>query len=69
MRDYMRVMGLKEVNYWVCWFIYYLGVSTSISIVCTVLISSKVLPNSSPFLLFLLFFLYGLSHFGYLLLL
>ena len=64
----MKVMGLKQSWYWVSWFLYYLGIFTTISIVCTVIICAKVLPNSSRGLIFLYLWLYGLSHFGYIML-
>lgn len=64
----MKVMGLKESGYWVCWLIYYFAVSTVIAGICSILLSWKVLPLTSGGLLFLFIWLYGLSNFGYILL-
>ena len=64
----MKVMGLQEPGYWLCWLIYYFAISTVIAGLCTLLLTWKVLPLTSGPLLFLFFWLYGLSHFGYILL-
>jgi signal transduction histidine kinase len=64
----MKVMGLQESGYWVCWLIYYFATSTVIAGICTILLSWKVLPLTSGGLLFLFIWLFGLSHFGYILL-
>lgn len=65
LRAYMQVMGMRPTGYWLCWLLYYSAVSTTISAMCTLLLCVKVLPNSSPGLIFLYLWLYGLSHFGY----
>ena len=64
----MKVMGMKESSHWLSWFIYYISVVTVISIASMLIITYNVLPNSNRFLIFLYFWLYGLSHFGYVLL-
>jgi hypothetical protein len=68
-RELMLLMGLSNTGYWLCWFLYYLGVSTFISLICTLLLTqARVLPNSTFLLILLYMWLYGLSHFGYILL-
>ena len=64
-REYMKVMGLSDLCYWLSWFTYYISISTTISIANTIIICSKILPNSNPFLIFLYLWLYGFSLFGY----
>ena len=61
----MKVKGLSETSYWFSWLLYYLATSTMISGICTGLLKWKVLPLTSGGLMFLFFWLYGLSHFGY----
>jgi hypothetical protein len=67
-RAYMKVMGMQTSGYWACWVLYYCSVSTTISAICTLLLCVKVLPCSSPGLIFLYLWLYGISNFGYVLL-
>ena len=64
----MQVMGLSRRGYWLCWLLYHFLLTTVISLICAGILSSKVLPNCSFGLLFLLLWLYGLAHFGYVLL-
>lgn len=64
-RESMRIMGLTDTSYWLSWLIYYLTVSTIIALVSSMIISVNVFPNSNKFLLFLYFWLYGLSLFGF----
>lgn len=67
-KELMKVMGMSETSYWLSWFIYYFAVSLIISIVSTLILSINVFPHSNKFLIFLYFFLYGLSLFGYIVL-
>jgi hypothetical protein len=63
----MSVMGLKAPMYWLSWFTYYISVSSVIAGISTILLNFNVLPLTSGGLLFLFFWLYGFSHFGYIL--
>ena len=61
----MKIMGLKDAPYWVSWFIYYFGVSTTISLIWATIFVLFVFTNSSFFFLFLFVWLYGMSIFSY----
>ena len=60
----MRMMGLTDFSYWMSWWTYYLVVVTIISILCTIIVTINVLKFSSKGLIFLYFWIYGLSLFG-----
>ena len=64
-REVMRMMGLSDTTYWLSWFFFYAIIVTIISLVSTILICSKVFPNSNWGLIFLFFWLFGISLFGY----
>ena len=64
-RESMKMMGLKDSSYWLSWFVYYLLLVTTISIVTTIVLSSgNVIKYSDGFLFFLYLWLFGLSLFG-----
>ena len=64
-RESMKMMGLKDSSYWLSWFVYYLLLVTTISIVTTIVLSSgNVIKYSDGFLSFLYLWLFGLSLFG-----
>lgn len=64
-REGMKIMGLKDAPYWLSWFIYYFGVSTTISIVCATIFVLFIFTNSSFIFLFFFVWLYGMSIFSY----
>lgn len=64
-REVMRMMGLSDVNYWLSWFIFYAIIVTIISISSTAILCTRVFANSSWWLIFLLFWGFGISLFGY----
>lgn len=43
LRAYMEVMGLTEIAYWTTWFLYYIGVSTTISVIGASMLRINVL--------------------------
>lgn len=63
MKEFMKMMGLRESIYWLSWLITYLVPITLASIVMTVIIYSINASYflSSPIMLFLLIFLFGTS--------
>lgn len=63
-RESMRMMGLSESSYWLSWFVYYLLVVTTISLLCLIVTSGNVWMHSSKGLVFLFLWVYGLSLFG-----
>lgn len=64
-REIMKVMGMKESSYWISWFIYYISITTVIAFASWGITKYNVLPNSNGLLIFGYFWLYGLSVFGY----
>lgn len=63
-RESMRMMGLKDFPYWLSWFTYYFIVVTIISIICVIILSFNVFVYTNKGILFLFFWIYGLSLFG-----
>ena len=61
----MRMMGLTDTIYWTSWFIFYTIIVTIISLVSTIIITTKVFPHSNWGLILLFFWLFGMSLFGY----
>lgn len=68
-RESMKMMGLSDSSYWLSWFTYYFIVVTIISILCLIILSPTVFVNSTKGIVFLYFWVYGLSLFGFCLLL
>ena len=64
-REGMKLMGLKDTPYWLSWFVYYLGVCITISLMCTVILVAFVFKNSSWLFVFLFVFLYGMVIYSY----
>jgi hypothetical protein len=63
-RESMKMMGLKDFSYWLSWFCYYLIIVTLISIMCIIILSGNVIKYSSKGIIFLFFWIYGVSLFG-----
>ena len=59
------MMGLSDTNYWLSWFIFYAIIVTIISVISTIIICSKVFAYSNWGLIFLFFWGFGISLFGY----
>lgn len=68
-RESMKMMGLTDSSYWLSWFSYYFLVVTIISVLCVIILSPTVFTNSDKGIIFLYFWVYGLSLFGFCLLL
>jgi hypothetical protein len=41
-REGMKIMGLKDLPYWVSWFLYYIIISTIISLACAAVLKVSV---------------------------
>ena len=63
-KESMRMMGMTDTAYWLSWFVYYTMVNTIISTLAWVCLLYNVINFSSPFYLWLFFWLYGESVFG-----
>ena len=64
-REVMKMMGLSDTIYWLSWLIFYSIIVTVISGISTLLICIKVFAHSNTALIFLFFWSFGMSLFGY----
>jgi ATP-binding cassette subfamily A (ABC1) protein 3 len=64
-RESMKIMGLKDFSYWFSWFAYHCIQVTIISIMCTIILNFNVIVHTNPLVLFLFFWLFGMSLFGF----
>lgn len=64
-RESMKMMGLTDLSYWLSWWVYYLVVVTIITILVIIVLSFNVLNYSHRGLVFLFFWVFGLSLFGF----
>lgn len=63
-RESMKMMGLNDFSYWLSWWVYYFIIVTIISVLVLIVLSFNVLKYSNRGLIFLCFWVYGLSLFG-----
>jgi len=64
-REGMKMMGLRDATYFFSWFIFYAAVIFVMSAIMMGMIGINVFNHSNDFLVFLMFFVYGLSLFGF----
>lgn len=64
-REGMKMMGLMDFPYMTSWFVFYLIIVLVISLLITGISSINIFPNSNKLLVFLFSMLYGLSLFGF----
>ena len=64
-KEGMKMMGLTDLTYFFSWLIFYLAVISIMSLVSSVLLKYNVFPASNLFLVLTYFILYGLSLFGF----
>ena len=57
-------MGMTDTAYWLSWFFYYTLINTAISTLAWLILLYNVINFSSPFYIWLFFWLYGQSVFG-----
>lgn len=63
-RETMKMMGLSDVSYWLSWACYHLIIVTLITVLIIIVLSPTVLEYSNKGLIFVIFWVYGLSLFG-----
>lgn len=63
-RESMKMMGLNDFSYWLSWFVYYTIIVTVISVLVILVLSINVLKYSNRGIVFLFFWIYGMSLFG-----
>lgn len=64
-REGMKMMGLKDSSYFLSWLVFYGTIVLFMALVMTGMLSINVFSNSNKFLIFILGFFYGLSLFGF----
>jgi len=64
-REGMKMMGLKDSSYFLSWWVFFTILVIIMSTLITVMVSINVFALSSKALVFLLAFFYGISLFGY----
>lgn len=64
-RESMTMMGLTQVSYWTSWLIYYMLLNFCISSACTIILANYLLNFSSWLVIWLYFFAFGTSIFGF----
>ena len=62
-KESMYMMGLKPMPYWLSWFVYYLIMTTAL-VLCSWAFMALIFSHTSMFVLFLIFYTYGISLFG-----
>ena len=64
-KESMQMMGLSEWAFWMSWFIYYFILNVFISCSCTFVLYKWLLNHTPFFTLWLYFFVFGISLFGF----
>jgi len=64
-RESMRMMGLSDTAFWLTWFTYYIIVTTIITLLVCIILSFRALKYSNFGVIFIFFWLYGFSLFGF----
>lgn len=64
-KESMQMMGLSEWAFWTSWLIYYFFLNAVISVSCTFVLYRWLLKHTPFLTLFLFFFMFGLSLFGF----
>ena len=64
-RESMLMMGLTDTPYWLSWLAYYTIINTVLTLIVFGILSISVITNSSKIILFMTLWLYGMSLFGF----
>jgi hypothetical protein len=64
-REGMKMMGLKDSSYFLSWFVFYFFIIIVMALTITGMLSINVFSKSNKLLIFALAFFYGLSLFGF----
>jgi len=63
-KETMRIMGMTDLPYWVSWLVFYTIINTVVSTLAWAMLMPKVIVYSTPFYLWIFFWLYGEAVFG-----
>uniref|UniRef100_A0A672UPW7 Cholesterol transporter ABCA5 n=1 Tax=Strigops habroptila TaxID=2489341 RepID=A0A672UPW7_STRHB len=62
LKEFLKILGLHDTAFWLSWVLLYISLIFVMSILMAVIATaSSLFPQSSAFVIFLLFFLYGVS--------
>uniref|UniRef100_A0A8C3KJ69 Cholesterol transporter ABCA5 n=1 Tax=Calidris pygmaea TaxID=425635 RepID=A0A8C3KJ69_9CHAR len=62
LKEFLKILGLHDTAFWLSWVLLYVSLIFVMSILMAVIATaSSLFPQSSAFVIFLLFFLYGIS--------
>ncbi|KFO74168.1 ATP-binding cassette sub-family A member 5, partial [Cuculus canorus] len=62
LKEFLKILGLHDTAFWLSWVLLYMSLIFVMSILMAVIATaSSLFPQSSAFVIFLLFFLYGIS--------
>ena len=64
-RESMRMMGMKDSAYWASWFVVFFIQNFTTSLIMTLGTAWTIFTSSNIFLVFCIYFLYGISNFGF----
>ena len=67
-KDLSRLSGVKESPYWLSWFLFYMIGVTIVSVSCALILAFGVFKYTTFLPILIFFWLFGLSLFGYILL-
>lgn len=67
-RELTRLIGVRETPYWCSWFVFYAVGVTIVSVCCALILSFAVFSHTHFLPMFCFFWLYGISLFGYIVL-
>ena len=63
-KETMRIMGMTDFPYWLSWFVYYTLINTVVATISWGILMYNVINYSTPFYLWIFFWLYGEAVFG-----
>jgi hypothetical protein len=64
-RESMKMMGMKEAAYWLSWFTYHVVVVLVVTVGIVYMLKDRIFPHSNKLLLYSFFSVFGISSFGY----
>lgn len=64
-RESMKIMGMSDTAYYLSWWTYFSIQVTAITIIGVAMLKRTIFPNSDGLVIFLFFWVYGMSLFGF----
>ena len=63
-KETMRIMGMTDLPYWLSWFVFYTTINTVVTTLAWGVLMTNVINYSTPFYVWIFFWLYGEAVFG-----